>query len=85
MTQKLFLIHNCGVELWLRVCPAMLHVFPCQWNFRSDHCMYSQNCMEDHDIGVKVMHGNRGVYHKENQPAFKVVYEAIRDYRFQDN
>lgn len=47
--------------------------------------MYGQNCMEARDEGVKVMHGNRGVYHNEKQPAFKAVYEAIRDYGFQED
>lgn len=41
--------------------------------------------MEARDEGVKVMHGNRGVYHNEKQPAFKAVYEAIRDYGYQRN
>lgn len=29
--------------------------------------------------GVSILHGNRGVYHDDKQPAFKVVYDAIHD------
>ena len=56
-----------------------LYVFPCQWNYRPDHCMYGSNCREAEREGVSVLHGNRGVYHDEKQPTFKALYEAIRD------
>uniref|UniRef100_A0A4W3HI73 UDP-D-xylose:beta-D-glucoside alpha-1,3-D-xylosyltransferase n=1 Tax=Callorhinchus milii TaxID=7868 RepID=A0A4W3HI73_CALMI len=59
--------------------PECLYVFPCQWNYRPDHCMYGSNCRGAEDQGVSVLHGNRGVYHDNKQPAFKAVYEALRD------
>ena len=59
--------------------PECLYVFPCQWNYRPDHCMYGSNCREAEREGVSVLHGNRGVYHDEKQPTFKALYEAIRD------
>ncbi|XP_025776812.1 glucoside xylosyltransferase 2 [Puma concolor] len=65
--------------------PECLYVFPCQWNYRPDHCMYGSNCKEAEREGVSVLHGNRGVYHDEKQPTFKALYEAIRDFPFQDN
>ncbi|KAF4024058.1 hypothetical protein G4228_015714, partial [Cervus hanglu yarkandensis] len=65
--------------------PECLYVFPCQWNYRPDHCMYGSNCREAEREGVSVLHGNRGVYHDEKQPTFKALYEAIRDFPFQDN
>jgi len=42
--------------------------------------MYMSNCKTAQRNGIKVLHGNRGVYHNEKQPAFKAVYEAIRDH-----
>uniref|UniRef100_A0A2K5XA38 UDP-D-xylose:beta-D-glucoside alpha-1,3-D-xylosyltransferase n=2 Tax=Mandrillus leucophaeus TaxID=9568 RepID=A0A2K5XA38_MANLE len=65
--------------------PECLYVFPCQWNYRPDHCMYGSNCREAEREGVSVLHGNRGVYHDDKQPTFKALYEAIRDFPFQDN
>ncbi|KAB1264407.1 Glucoside xylosyltransferase 2 [Camelus dromedarius] len=65
--------------------PECLYVFPCQWNYRPDHCMYGSNCKEAEREGVSVLHGNRGVYHDEKQPTFKALYEAIRDFPFEDN
>ncbi|XP_054640809.1 glucoside xylosyltransferase 2-like isoform X2 [Dunckerocampus dactyliophorus] len=65
--------------------PECVVVLPCQWNYRPDHCMYGSNCKGAEDEGVSILHGNRGVYHDEKQPAFKVVYEAIRDFPFEDN
>uniref|UniRef100_A0A3Q3JEG0 Glucoside xylosyltransferase 1 n=1 Tax=Monopterus albus TaxID=43700 RepID=A0A3Q3JEG0_MONAL len=58
--------------------PESLYVFPCQWNYRPDHCIYGSNCQEADQEGVFILHGNRGVYHDDKQPAFRAVYEAIR-------
>ena len=41
--------------------------------------MYGSNCKGAEDEGVSILHGNRGVYHDDKQPAFKVVYDAIHD------
>uniref|UniRef100_A0A4W5NRF3 UDP-D-xylose:beta-D-glucoside alpha-1,3-D-xylosyltransferase n=1 Tax=Hucho hucho TaxID=62062 RepID=A0A4W5NRF3_9TELE len=62
-----------------------LYTFPCQWNYRPDHCMYGSNCKGAEQEGVSILHGNRGVYHDDKQPAFKVVYDAIHEYPFEDN
>uniref|UniRef100_S4RIX4 UDP-D-xylose:beta-D-glucoside alpha-1,3-D-xylosyltransferase n=1 Tax=Petromyzon marinus TaxID=7757 RepID=S4RIX4_PETMA len=59
--------------------PEMLHVFPCEWNYRPDHCMYGSNCRSADTHGVFVLHGNRGVYHDDRQPAFRAVYDAIHN------
>lgn len=53
-------------------------MFPCQWNYRPDHCIYGSNCHEAEREGVFILHGNRGVYHDDKQPAFRAVYEAIQ-------
>lgn len=41
--------------------------------------MYGSNCKGAEEEGVSILHGNRGVYHDDKQPAFKVVYDAVRD------
>ncbi|CAJ1051265.1 glucoside xylosyltransferase 2 [Xyrichtys novacula] len=65
--------------------PECLFIFSCQWNYRPDHCMYGSNCKDAEKEGVSILHGNRGVYHDDKQPAFKVVYDAIREFPFEDN
>ncbi|XP_074770423.1 glucoside xylosyltransferase 2 isoform X2 [Athene noctua] len=65
--------------------PECLYVFPCQWNYRPDHCMYGSNCKGAEEEGVSILHGNRGVYHDDKQPTFKALYEVIRDFPFEDN
>ncbi|KAM9496359.1 glucoside xylosyltransferase 1 isoform 2-T2 [Clarias gariepinus] len=62
--------------------PESLFVFPCHWNYRPDHCIYGSNCATAEQHGVYVLHGNRGVYHDDKQPAFRAVYEAIEKYPF---
>uniref|UniRef100_A0A4W6D6U6 Glucoside xylosyltransferase 1 n=1 Tax=Lates calcarifer TaxID=8187 RepID=A0A4W6D6U6_LATCA len=62
--------------------PESLLEFPCQWNYRPDHCIYGSNCASAEEDGVYILHGNRGVYHDHKQPAFRAVYEAIRQYSF---
>lgn len=57
--------------------PESLRVFPCQWNYRPDHCIYGSNCREAEHEGVFILHGNRGVFHDDKQPAFRAVYEAF--------
>ncbi|XP_042307640.1 glucoside xylosyltransferase 2 isoform X2 [Sceloporus undulatus] len=59
--------------------PECLYLFPCQWNYRPDHCMYGSNCKGAEEEGISILHGNRGVYHDDKQPTFKALYEVIRD------
>ncbi|XP_029104271.1 glucoside xylosyltransferase 1 isoform X2 [Scleropages formosus] len=65
--------------------PESLFVFPCQWNYRPDHCIYGSNCVPAEQEGVFILHGNRGVYHDEKQPPFRAVYEAFQQYAFGDD
>ncbi|XP_039196615.1 glucoside xylosyltransferase 1 isoform X2 [Crotalus tigris] len=65
--------------------PESLFVFPCQWNYRPDHCIYGSNCQEAEKEGIFILHGNRGVYHDDKQPTFRAVYDAIKNYSFEDD
>ncbi|XP_072162818.1 glucoside xylosyltransferase 1-like [Diadema setosum] len=62
--------------------PQGLFSYPCEWNYRPDHCMYSNNCHRTNEHGIAVIHGNRGVYHNEKMLAFRAIYESFRDYTF---
>lgn len=59
-----------------------MYVYPCEWNYRPDHCIYQNNCNSAIHNGVYVLHGNRGVFHNEKQQTFKAVYNIIKDYKF---
>ena len=56
-----------------------LYTFACHFNYRPDHCMYMSNCKSAEDKGISVVHGSRSSYHNDKQPAFKAVYQALRD------
>lgn len=59
--------------------PDKLYVFPCQFNYRPDHCMYMSVCKTPD--GVQILHGNRGYFHAEKQPVFNVIYRLIEEYQ----
>ncbi|XP_035909729.1 glucoside xylosyltransferase 2 [Anopheles stephensi] len=60
--------------------PDRLYIFPCDWNYRADHCMYMSVC--DAPDGVKIIHGNRGYFHSRAQPIFNLIYSTIEEYTF---
>lgn len=60
--------------------PDRLYIFPCEWNYRADHCMYMSVC--DAPDGVKIIHGNRGYFHSLVQPIFNLIYTTIEEYAF---
>ncbi|XP_072291806.1 glucoside xylosyltransferase 1-like [Eucyclogobius newberryi] len=62
--------------------PESLLVFRCEWNYRPDHCIYGSNCHTADHQGVFILHGNRGVFHDDKQPAFRAVYNAIQKHQF---
>ncbi|XP_070508711.1 glucoside xylosyltransferase 2 isoform X2 [Chironomus tepperi] len=58
--------------------PHEMHLMKCEYNYRPDHCMYTSQC--DISSGVKVLHGNRGYFHKEGkQRIFREFYKAIEE------
>lgn len=70
------------INIFFHYFPEKLFQYTCEWNYRPDHCMYMSNCRSAEEKGVSIVHGNRGVYHNDKQPAFKAIYNAIRDYEF---
>lgn len=64
--------------------PDKLHIMPCEYNYRPDHCMYMSICNTSH-TGIKLIHGNRGYFHSNKQPLFKEIYSAIESYQLGTN
>ncbi|XP_063233315.1 glucoside xylosyltransferase 1 isoform X2 [Bacillus rossius redtenbacheri] len=58
-----------------------LYVYSCRYNYRPDHCMYMSVCRSAEQQGVAVLHGSRGSFHAEKQPAFRAVYRAFEEYQ----
>jgi len=61
--------------------PDKLYVFGCEWNYRPDHCMYMSTCQGAEQDGISILHGSRGYFHSDKQPAFKAVYDAFKQYK----
>lgn len=61
--------------------PDKLYVYPCRYNYRPDHCMYMSVCKSAESQGVAVLHGSRGSFHAEKQPAFRAIYRAVEEYQ----
>lgn len=56
-----------------------LLVYSCVHNYRTDHCMYLSTCPPAEKTGVVVVHGSRGSFHGEKQPAFCAIYRAMEE------
>lgn len=69
------------LNIYFHQFPEELLLMGCDFNYRPDHCMYSSQC--DIESGVKVLHGNRGYFHKEGgkQGIFREIYKAIEEVR----
>ncbi|XP_050303873.1 glucoside xylosyltransferase 2-like [Anthonomus grandis grandis] len=62
--------------------PGKLYIYPCRYNYRPDHCMYTSICKSAEKEGVAVLHGSRGVFHNmEKQPVFKVIYTVFEAFQ----
>jgi len=73
------------INIFFHFYPDKLYQYPCEWNYRPDHCMYMSVCKTAEKNGIQIVHGNRGVLHNDKQPTFKAVYEAYRDHVFNDS
>jgi UDP-xylose:glucoside alpha-1,3-xylosyltransferase len=65
------------LNIYFAMHPERLLLLPCEWNFRPDHCYFSQHCS-----GIRLLHGNRRVFHKQattNFPvlAFQILFESF--------
>nr|XP_027219522.1 glucoside xylosyltransferase 1-like [Penaeus vannamei] len=47
--------------------------------------MYMSVCKAAEKHGVFVLHGNRGTFHSDKQPAFRAVYRAWEEYKLGDD
>lgn len=57
--------------------PERLLLFPCRWNYRTDHCMYGAYCTAGPPA---VIHGSRRAFISESEPAFWGLHQAMEQY-----
>lgn len=65
--------------------PEKLYIYPCQYNYRPDHCMYMSVCTKAETEGALVLHGSRGTFHSQKQPPFRAAFKAMQDYELDTN
>ncbi|XP_060079324.1 glucoside xylosyltransferase 2-like [Ylistrum balloti] len=70
------------LNIYFHYYPEQLYVYPCEWNYRPDHCMYMSVCKGGDRDGASVLHGNRRVMHNDKQPAFKAAYDTFVKHQF---
>ncbi|XP_062600456.1 glucoside xylosyltransferase 1-like [Saccostrea cucullata] len=70
------------INIYFHFHPDELYVYPCEWNYRPDHCMYMSVCTGAERSGAYVLHGNRRAMQNDKQPAFKAAYLAFKEYDF---
>lgn len=58
--------------------PERLLLFSCQWNYRTDHCMYGAYCTTGPPA---VIHGSRRAFTSDSEPAFRGLYQAMEQYK----
>lgn len=73
------------INIYFHFFPEKLLVYPCQWNYRPDHCMYMSVCRTAEQYGAQVLHGCREVFKNEKQPAFKAVYQAFQSHNMEQD
>ncbi|XP_014372030.2 glucoside xylosyltransferase 1 [Papilio machaon] len=57
-----------------------VHLLSCRYNYRSDQCTYGDACADATEHGIYVLHGSRGIFHNDKQPAFQAIYRAVSEY-----
>ena len=60
-----------------------LYVYPCEWNFRPDHCRYKNACPGAFNR-IYMLHGNRQLFHKKDQrgmDGFITIYNTLEKHR----
>lgn len=59
--------------------PDKLYIYPCEWNFRPDHCRVKNACPGAFNR-IYMLHGNRQLFHKKNQQGmegFITIYNTL--------
>ena len=43
-----------------------MYIYPCEWNFRPDHCMYTSICKPAEERGISIVPGSLRFYDFED-------------------
>ncbi|XP_065649424.1 glucoside xylosyltransferase 2 [Hydra vulgaris] len=62
--------------------PNQVYLLSCSWNYRPDHCLYGNVCLDAFFNGVSLLHGSRDTFLKQHiQHEFFVVFESFKKFR----
>lgn len=65
------------INIYFHDSPEELLVFPCDFNYRPDHCRYGSDCRPAEVSGPSILHGNRQAFHTGKIPLYKAIYDAF--------
>ncbi len=65
------------INIYFHDAPEELLVFPCDFNYRPDHCQYGTDCRPAEISGPSILHGNRQAFHTGKIPIYKAIYDAF--------
>eukprot|EP01134_Creolimax_fragrantissima_P008433 CFRG8433T1 len=69
---------QCYLNIYYAKYPERVQILPCNYNFRLDFCQYGWLvCDEVRTMGIAIIHGNRGAFHKDAWP-YRSVYRAFK-------
>ncbi|CAD5115965.1 DgyrCDS4895 [Dimorphilus gyrociliatus] len=68
------------INIYFSEHPEQLYIYTCEWNYRTDHCMYMSICKEAERYGIKMLHGCRKAFTSDSQPEFRVIYEEYKKF-----
>lgn len=74
---KLIWGDQCLLNVLWALNPQKVYTIPCEFNYRSDHCSYGENC---HRTPVAI-HGSRQAFLKEGEQVntFTLLYKAVQE------
>lgn len=73
------------INIYFHNNPKEVHILPCEYNYRSDHCMHYNDLCEA-KRGVSIIHGSRGAFHDaiEDDPMFRQIYLMFKQIELND-
>ena len=72
------------INIYFHHFPEQLYLFPCNWNYRTDHCPNLSRCEVAEENGIFALHGSRSTFQNGRQPTFRAMYQVIRDHSLGD-
>ncbi|XP_076317285.1 glucoside xylosyltransferase 2-like [Tachypleus tridentatus] len=53
--------------------PDLAYIYPCEWNYRTNHCIDAERCLSAEQVGVYLIHGIAGVFHRKSSSNYHTL------------